>query len=265
MASSGVGKEAMSAPDPGFEGRSYVVLGATGGIGREVSRRLSEAGARLVVGARTKESVEELARELDATPFPLDARSFDAVEECVSEAVDARGRLDGIVDAVGSIMLKPAHMTREAELRDVLDTNLVSAFAAARAGVRGMEGGDGGSIVLFSTAAVRCGIPNHEAIAAAKGGVEGLTRAVAATYAPAGIRCNAVAPGLTRTPGAERIFGSETAREASRAMHPLGRLGEPGDIASAVLWLLHPDQSWVTGQVLGVDGGLGTLRRSPGR
>lgn len=209
MTPTGVGTEAMRTPNRGFEGRSYVVLGATGGIGREVSRRLCEAGARLVVGARTKESVEEL--------------------------------------------------------RDVLDTNLVSAFAAARAGVRGMEEGDGGSIVLFSTAAVRSGIPNHEAIAAAKGGVEGLTRAVAATYAPAGIRCNAVAPGLTRTPGAERIFGSETAREASRAMHPLGRLGEPEDIASAVLWLLHPDQSWVTGQVLGVDGGLGTLRRAPGR
>lgn len=245
--------------DGGFEGRSYVVLGATGGIGSEVSRRLSDAGARLVIGARTDGDVEELAHDLDAVPCPLDARSLEEVERCASRAVDEHGRLDGIVNAVGSIMIKPSHMTREEELRDVLDTNLVSAFASVRAGARHMRE-QGGSLVLFSTAAVRSGIPNHEAIAAAKGGVEGLTRSTAATYAADGIRCNAVAPGLTRTPGAERIFGSDAAREASRAMHALGRLGEPEDVASAALWLLHPDQSWVTGQVLGVDGGLGTLR-----
>lgn len=249
----------------GFAGRSYVVLGATGGIGGEVARRLRRAGARLVVGARTVEDVEELAEELDALPWPLDARSFREVDECVQAAVDEHGGLDGLVNAVGSILIRPAHMTREQDLRAVLETNLVSAFASVRAGVGAMRNGDGGSLVLFSTAAVRSGIPNHEAIAAAKGGIEGLTRSAAATYASERIRCNAVAPGLTRTPGASRLFGSDAAREASLAMHAIGRLGEPEDVASAVLWLLHPEQSWVTGQVLGVDGGLGTLRPAPGR
>lgn len=247
----------------GFEGRSYVVLGATGGIGREVSRRLRDAGARLAVGARTDDDVEQLATELDALPCVLDASSFEEVEACVRQAVDEHGRLDGVVNAVGSIVIRPAHMTREEHLREVLDTNLVSAFAAVRAGTSRMRE-RGGSLVLFSTAAVRSGLPNHEAIAAAKGGVEGLTRAAAATYAADGIRCNAVAPGLTRTPGAARIFDNDAARESSRAMHALGRLGEPEDVASAVLWLLHPEQSWVTGQVLGVDGGLGTIRPAPG-
>lgn len=242
-----------------------MVLGATGGIGRAISRGLAEGGARLVLGARSREPLEELAEELDAEAHPLDARDFDGVQECVEAARERHDGLDGLVHAVGSIVVKPAHMTRREEFDEVVETNLTSAFAAVRAGARALRRGDGGDIVLFSTAAVRVGTPNHEAIAAAKGGVEGLTRAAASTYAGEEIRVNAVAPGLTRTPGAERLFASDGARKASEAMHALGRLGEPGDVASAALWLLDPDQSWVTGQVLGVDGGLGSVRppRSP--
>jgi NAD(P)-dependent dehydrogenase (short-subunit alcohol dehydrogenase family) len=248
----------------GFEGRSYAVLGATGGIGRAVAEGLSGRGARLVLGARSEDPLNELAEAVGAVAHPLDARSFDEVDGLVERAVEAHGGLDGVVNAVGSIKLKPAHITRAAELEAVLATNLTSAFAAVRSGARALRE-SGGSIVLFSTAAVRSGIPNHEAIAAAKGGVEGLTRAAAATYATAGVRVNAVAPGLTRTPGAERIVSSDSARKASEAMHAVGRLGEPEDVASAVLWLLDPANTWVTGQVLGVDGGLGSLRPAPGQ
>ena len=253
----------MSGSESGFDGRSYVVLGATGGIGRAVAERLAAAGAKLVLGARGEEDLEALADELGAVAHPLDARDFGAVDDLVERAVEEHGRLDGLVNAVGSIKLKPAHITRAEELDEILDTNLKTAFAAVRSGARALRDG-GGSVVLFSTAAVRSGIPNHEAIAAAKGGVEGLTRAAAATYAKAGVRFNAVAPGLTRTSGADRIVSSDSARKASEAMHALGRLGEPEDVASAAVWLLDPAQSWVTGQVLGVDGGLGTLRPAPG-
>lgn len=119
---------------------------------------------------------------------------------------------------------------------------------------------EGGSIVLFASAAACTGLPNHEAIAAAKGGVIGLTRSAAATYASRNIRVNAVAPGLVQTPLTERIWGHEKAAEASKALHPLGRLGTPGDIASFVRWLLAEENDWITGQVFGIDGGLAAAR-----
>jgi NAD(P)-dependent dehydrogenase (short-subunit alcohol dehydrogenase family) len=118
----------------------------------------------------------------------------------------------------------------------------------------------GGSIALVSTAAARTGLANHEAIAAAKGGVIGLTLSAAATYASRNIRVNCVAPGLTATPLAARITSNEAALKASQAMHALGRIGQPEEVASALAWLLDPENSWVTGQILGVDGGLGSIR-----
>ncbi|MDX1548632.1 MAG: SDR family oxidoreductase, partial [Rhodothermales bacterium] len=119
----------------------------------------------------------------------------------------------------------------------------------------------GGAIVLCSSAVSRTGLVNHEAIAAAKAGINGLVRASAATYANRGVRVNAVAPGLVETPATERITSSEAGRKQSEAMHALGRLGRPDDIAEAIVWLLDGDRSgWVTGQIVGVDGGLGTVR-----
>jgi NAD(P)-dependent dehydrogenase (short-subunit alcohol dehydrogenase family) len=114
--------------------------------------------------------------------------------------------------------------------------------------------------VLVSSAAAQTGLANHEAIAAAKGGVIGLTRSAAASYARQGVRVNAVAPGLVRTKLTERLTSSPQAEQASLALHALGRLGEPDDVASAIGWLLDPVQSWVTGQVIGIDGGLGSVR-----
>jgi NAD(P)-dependent dehydrogenase (short-subunit alcohol dehydrogenase family) len=118
----------------------------------------------------------------------------------------------------------------------------------------------GGAIVLISSAAARTGIPNHEAIAAAKGGVLALTLSAAATYARYNIRVNCVAPGLVDSPLAARITASDAARKASAAMHPLGRIGHPDDVAAAIEWLLDPHNTWTTGQVIGVDGGLASLR-----
>ena len=123
---------------------------------------------------------------------------------------------------------------------------------------------DGGAVVLVSSAAARIGLANHEAIAAAKAGLEGLARSAAATYARQRIRFNVVAPGLVRTPLTRGLVANELAEKASLAMHPLGRLGEPDDVARAIAWLLDPAQNWITAQVLGVDGGLADVKARPG-
>ena len=180
----------------------------------------------------------------------------------MKSTADSNGSLDGIVNCVGSILLKSAHQTTDDEWRHTIAANLDSAFATVRAGARTLRR-NGGSIVLMASAAAQVGLPNHEAIAAAKAGVIGLGRSAAATYAANGIRVNMVAPGLVDTPLASAITGSPLMLKASQAMHPLGRIGRPEEIASVITWLLSHQSDWVTGQVIGIDGGLSTIRARP--
>ncbi len=190
---------------------------------------------------------------------PGDVTAPEEVDRIVDTAARSMGGLDAVALCVGSILLKPAHLTTNDEWAFTLNVNLNAAFYVTRACARAMQSA-GGSVVLVSTCAARIGLPNHEAIAAAKAGVEGLARAAAATYSSRGIRFNVVAPGLVDTPLSARITANEASRKASQAMHPLGRIGTPDDVASAIAWLMDPEQSWVTGQVLGVDGGLASLK-----
>jgi 3-oxoacyl-[acyl-carrier protein] reductase len=238
---------------------AYVVLGATGGIGAALCRRLVTRGARLTVAARDCRRTRALGEELGAQSLPTDATCAAHVDRCLAEALEHHGRIDGVVNCVGSLVLKPAHLTTEDEWAGVLATNLTSAFLTVRAAVRAMTG-TGGAVVLMSSAAARLGIANHEAIAAAKAGVIGLVLSAAASYAGRGIRVNAVAPGLVRTPMTAALTADEASLKAATALHALGRIGEPDQVASAIEWLLDPAQSWVTGQVLGIDGGLATVR-----
>ena len=236
----------------------HVVIGATGGIGSALCRRLSESGAQLVVGARTENSLKKLAGETGAHPVPLDATSTEEVDRLFTEAVEEFGRVDGAANCVGSFMLKPAHLTSDEDLAQTISLNLNTAFGTVKAAAKHMP--DGGSVVLLSSVAARAGLANHEAVAAAKAGVAGLALSAAASYVSRGLRFNVVSPGLVQTPMTENITRSETARKASLDLHPLGRLGEPADIAAAIAYLLGPESGWVTGQTIGVDGGLSTLR-----
>jgi 3-oxoacyl-[acyl-carrier protein] reductase len=232
---------------------STIVIGGGGGIGRALIERIQRPDHELVVLSRDPAN----HAGLEVTSQACDASDIEALEAAVGE-VAARQPVTGLVCLAGSILLKPAHMISPAEWQETIATNLTSAFACVRAAGRHMK--TGGSVVLTSTVAAATGLPNHEAIAAAKAGVEGLTRSAAATYAGRGLRFNAVAPGLVDTPLAERITRSEKALEHSRKMHPLGRIGRPEDIASAIAWLLSDESDWTTGQVIGVDGGLGRTR-----
>jgi NAD(P)-dependent dehydrogenase (short-subunit alcohol dehydrogenase family) len=237
-----------------------IVVGAAGGIGTALCRRLAAQGATLLLAGRDEGKLVALSEEVGGHVLPLDARDIDAVGSAVKGVIERHGRLDGAVNLAGSILLKPAHTTSTQEWDDVVATNLRTAFALVRAAAPAMGQAGGGSIVLVSTAAARVGLANHDALAAAKAGVEGLARSAAATYSPRRVRINVVAPGLVRTPLAARLVGNEASLKASEAMHALGRIGEPDDVASLIEYLVDPQHAWVTGQVFGVDGGLGTLR-----
>jgi len=242
------------------DSRTTVIFGATGGIGSQLVRQLSAKGETVVLAARGRERLETFSAELGGVAFEtVDATNFSAVDDFVKRTKAEHGRLDGIVNCVGSILLKAAHQTSEEEWRNTLAANLDSAFATVRAGAKAMRA-DGGSIVLMASAAARVGLPNHEAIAAAKAGVIGLGRSAAATYASKGIRVNIVAPGLVDTPMAAGITGNPLMLKASAAMHPLGRIGRPEEVADVIAWLVSGESAWVTGQVIGVDGGLSSVR-----
>lgn len=237
----------------------YLVIGGTGGIGSAVARRLSQGGHSVVIAARDSEKLSTLAASLGVKAVQMDVTDPTSVAKGFESALPEGTRLLGVAHCVGSILLKPAHITTDAEWHNVLQLNLSSSFYVLRESARRLMA-SGGSIVFCSTVAASRGLFNHEAIAAAKAGIEGMARAAASTYSRYKIRINCVAPGLVRTGLSQSLTSNETALKVSQSMHPLGRIGEADDVASGIAWLLDPAQSWVTGQVIGIDGGMSTVQ-----
>ncbi len=236
-----------------------IIFGGTGGIGSAIARGLADKNIPTFLVARSEERLQVATTEVGARGYAVaDATQLEQVEKAFAEATAALGEISGVAHCVGSILLKPAHLTSEAEFSAVINQNLTSAFLVLRTAAKTMP--SGGSVLFFSSAAGRIGLANHEAIAAAKAGIIGLTLSAAATYAARGLRVNCIAPGLVHTAMSEKITSNPTAANFSRALHPLGRLGEPSDIAPLATTLLSSDGGWITGQVFGVDGGLATVK-----
>jgi NAD(P)-dependent dehydrogenase (short-subunit alcohol dehydrogenase family) len=232
-----------------FQGKNILIIGASSGIGLAIAQTLQAEGASLFTASRrAPQGVQSQHITWDVTQ-PIEGL-FDVLPDT----------LHGLVYAPGSINLKPFQRFSLADFQADLNVNVLGAVAAIQANLARLRKAGGASIVLFSTVAVQTGMGFHASIATAKGAVEGLTRSLAAEFAATKIRCNAIAPSLTDTPLAASLLSSDEKREASNKRHPIGRVGTPQDLAAVAKLLLSDEGSWITGQVLNVDGGMGRLK-----
>ncbi|MBB4286140.1 SDR family NAD(P)-dependent oxidoreductase [Roseospira goensis] len=240
-----------------------LILGASGGVGAALARRLAALGTPLVLHGRDADRLAGVAEDLsDAV---LATRSADALDpEDLTAAVAALaeaagGRLSGLAYCIGSIPLMPLKRVTAGAMAETYALNVTGALIAVQAAAPALgAAAGGGAVVLFSSVAAGRGFPNHAVIGAAKAGVEGLTRSLAAELAPK-VRVNAIAPSLTRTAMAAPLTASEAMVKGLAKAHPLPRLGAAEDQAAMAAVLLDPAHGWVTGQVIGVDGGRGAL------
>jgi NAD(P)-dependent dehydrogenase (short-subunit alcohol dehydrogenase family) len=240
--------------------RSFLIVGGSSDIGLLLGKNILENGDNLTLLVRDPARVSELAN-LGATIVVGDGLD----EEIVSYSVDAAkelglGKIDGVVHLIGSLALRPPHAMSVDSFEEVIRTNLTSSFLTLSKAAKVMLRNQNGRIVFTSSVAGSLGLVNHEAIAAAKGGVEAMVRSAAATYAKRGVRINAVAPGLTNTRMAEPVIKSDTSREIAVGMIPLNRINEPDEVASTIYWLLTDAPDNITGQVFHLDGGMSQVR-----
>ncbi|WP_246155798.1 SDR family NAD(P)-dependent oxidoreductase [Thiohalocapsa marina] len=226
--------------------KNHLIIGASSGVGAALCRELSARNHTVVHASRQPDTAA-----LGAKAVTWDARDDAFPTDELPET------LDGLVYCPGSIRLKPFGRMKPEEFRDDFELNLVGAVKAIQAALPALARSESASVLLFSTVAVQTGMPYHASVAAAKGAVEGLTRSLAAEFAPR-IRVNAIAPTLTDTPLAARLLGSEEKRRAAAERHPLKRVIAPEETARTALWLLE-DAPSVTGQIIRLDAGIGSL------
>ncbi|MDP2174323.1 MAG: SDR family oxidoreductase [Bacteroidota bacterium] len=229
---------------------NYLIVGGTKGIGLETVRQLNQAGHHLWVVAR---EVNEALPSSNLHFLALDITKETISADFLPEV------LDGVVYAPGSINLKPFNRLSQEDFLNDWQVNVLGAIKTLQTVLPMLKKSDSASVVLFSTVAVSLGMPFHASIAASKGAIEGLTKSLAAEFSPK-IRVNCIAPSLTNTPLAEKLLNTPEKIEASGKRHPLQRVGNPKELAEMACFLLSNSASWMTGQILHLDGGMSSIK-----
>ncbi|MDA9606594.1 SDR family oxidoreductase [Candidatus Pelagibacter sp.] len=231
----------------------YLIFGATGSVGSSLAEQLKNSGNDIHLVARSESEVKVIAEKLGCSYTVADVLEDGFIEKVKSNV----NEIKGIAYCVGSIDLKPLRMVTEADMNKCMKLNLYSAIEAIKGFQESLKKNKG-SVVLFSTVAAQRGFTNHTIIASAKAAVEGLTVTLAAEFAP-NIRVNCIAPSLSKSKIAEPMLKNPAIAEGIAKAHPLKRLGEGKDSAALAKFLITEDSSWVTGQIIAVDGGRSKL------
>jgi NAD(P)-dependent dehydrogenase (short-subunit alcohol dehydrogenase family) len=226
-----------------MKNKNIVLIGGTTGIGKVVREKLIALGANVFCYSKSGAK----GKALDITGQFEDIEGLPEV-------------IDGLVYCPGTISLKPFHRFSTEDFLADYQVNVLGAVKVLQACMKGLKKSSSASVVLYSTVAVKVGLGFHSSISSAKGAIEGLTKSLAAEWAPFKIRVNAIAPSLTDTPLASQLLSTDEKKEASNKRHPLGRYGKAEDIASATMFLLSQEASWMTGQILHLDGGLSSIK-----
>jgi NAD(P)-dependent dehydrogenase (short-subunit alcohol dehydrogenase family) len=227
--------------------KNYLIVGGSSGIGLHLAKTLALAGNKVQVLSRSWKEAE--------MPQNITFSSIDITEEVV-QFPEITEPIDGLIYCPGSINLRPFRALKQADFMNDLQINYLGAVKTIQKYLPQLQQSTAPSIVLFSTVAVQKGMPFHASIAGAKGAIEGLTKSLAAEFAPK-IRVNAIAPSLTETPLAEKLLNSESKMASAAERHPLKKIGSVQDLSEAALYLLNA--TWVSGQILAVDGGMSSI------
>ena len=233
---------------------THAIVGATGAVGRALAQRVVKRGGVPLLIGRSADKLDALAKEHNNAPILVaDCAEPESIAEAFKGADADTSSLAAYAYCAGSITLKPVRRASLADFREAFDLNTLSAVEVLKAIEKPLKKNKG-ACVLFSTIAVQQGLPNHAVVSAAKGAVEGLTRALAAEYAPK-VRVNAIAPSISESAMAAPMLGKEAMAQALAKAHPLQRTGAGDDSAALASFLLSDDAGWITGQIIGVDGG----------
>ena len=229
--------------------KNILLIGGSTGIGLEIANQLVKEN-NVIVASRNKGELNDDIKHLE----------FDVLKDNI-EDLDLPEKIHGLVYCPGSINLKPFKMLKHKDFEEEMNLNFLSLIKVVQGVMPKLKEAENASLVFFSTVAVKVGMPFHTSVAAAKGAIEGFAKSLAAEYAPS-FRVNVIAPSLTDTPLAEKLLSNDSKKEKMSERHPLKRVGNAKDIANAATFLLSDENSWITGQIIGVDGGLSTLNIS---
>ena len=232
---------------------NILIVNGSGAIGSSIIKGLNDKSVNLIITSSTGVDVH------GKKTMHWKYSGIDSVNSLFESIKNEHSQLDSVVNCLGSIFLKPAHLTSEKDFDDILDINLKSSFFILKNSIPMMRK-NGGNLLFFSSAASNIGMANHEAISAAKGGIEAMVRSAAATYAKNNIKVNAIAPGLVESNLSKDMVSNEAVLAVSKKMHSVGRIGIPDDISKFAIPLITDNSSWITGSVINIDGGLSTTK-----